>query len=114
LWCDPPADRGLETLWSAFYILGGIIFGFPLVVVIIRYLLVCRVAERCYPDVRGVSSFEFVARSVYFCFFCKRFNLTYRMADENIEEKNEESGSRFFRCCRKRSNEGDSAQAVEV
>ena len=73
LWCDPIDDRNLPDLWYAFYILGGIIFGFPLLVIIIRYLLVCRVAERCYPQVRGISSFECVARAVYFCFFCKRF-----------------------------------------
>jgi hypothetical protein len=87
LWCDPPGDRDLQTLWSAFYILGGIIFGFPVIVVIIRYMLVCRVGQRCYPEVRGVSLFEFISRGIYFCFFCKRFTATYRVADDNMDEE---------------------------
>lgn len=115
LWCAPPVDRGLETLWQAFYILGGIIFGFPFLVYVIRYFLVCRTFERCYPGVRGVSIFELIARSIYFCCFWKRFTLTYRATDDqNMEAEKEETKSRFCSCCRRKSNEYSSAQTSEV
>lgn len=61
--------------------------GFPVLVVIIRYLLIWRIAKSCYPTTDGISVFECVARSVYFFCLCKRFTMTYRVADDDLPVK---------------------------
>ena len=114
LWCHPVEDRNLESLWFCFYILGGIIFGFPIIVVVIRYILVFRVGTTFYPAVAGISSFECIARSFYFCFFCKRFSQTYKMADDDQAQENEEKSSSRFGCCRRKKSDNEGNEAVEV
>lgn len=81
--------------------------GFPVLVVIIRYLLIWRIAKSCYPTTDGISVFECVARSVYFFCLCKRFTMTYRVADDDMPVKKKKKCSKLLRCCRrKKENDG--------
>lgn len=81
--------------------------GFPVLVVIIRYLLIWRIAKSCYPTTDGISVFECVARAAYFFCLCKRFTMTYRVADDDLPVKKKRKCSKLLRCCRKKKeNDG--------
>jgi hypothetical protein len=67
-------DRQLQQLWEACYILGGITFGFPIAVIIFRYLMIERCCKKVFATTGGVTCFEIFAKSLYCFFCCKKFS----------------------------------------
>ena len=97
--CDPIYDRNMKLFETAFFTLGGIIVGFPLIAYIIQILVLTRCCVRANPDTDGVSCFECMCQAVYFTFCCKRFK------DEAEDEHPEDETDGFITkkiCCFKR------------
>ena len=81
--CEPVLDRGLQQLWEAGYILGGIMFGFPLAVLIFQECMITRYLPKCFPATGGVTVFECMARAGYCLLCCRNFRQTYQQLSED-------------------------------
>ena len=101
-------DRGLQQLWEAGFILGGILFGFPLAVIIFRALMLFRCLPKLFPTTGGITCVESMARAGYCLFCCRNFAQTYVEVDNVIPQKKKEKMSckkMFARCARRRKNQ---------
>ena len=75
-------------MYEAGAILGGIIFGFPISVLLIRLLLIERCCSKCFTETGGISCIEAMCRATLFICCCgKRFSDTYEKAQENDEDE---------------------------
>lgn len=100
--CTPVLDRDLEQLWEAFYILGGIVFGFPLAVIIFRQFMIVRYLERCYPTTGGITIFDMMARCFYCFICCKNFAQNYQQVEAQTPATNQnQKKSKLFSCRKK-------------
>ena len=107
--CQPTFNRNLIKMYQAGMILGGIIFGFPLSVFLIRMCMIERCCAKWFENTGGISCIEGVCRLTTYIFCCgRRFSDTYEMAqtteDDDVKEDKKEGCCRkiFCCCCRKK------------
>ena len=76
--CQPTFNRNLIKMYQAGMILGGIIFGFPLTVFLIRLCMIERCCVKFWPETGGISCIEGISRFfTYICCCGKKFSDTH-------------------------------------
>ena len=88
--CQPTFNRNLIKMYQAGMILGGIIFGFPLTVFLIRLCMIERCCAKIWEPTGGISCIEGMARFfLYICCCGRRFSDTYEKAQTGDDEEDQ-------------------------